>query len=208
MKFSELKQSIIISDNFNKIILFLNSLKINNNFFLIDKRDEEFLIEDTKNAINESYIKREENTYIILLAKKFSLISQNKLLKIVEEPPPNKFFIIITSINNNLIPTIKSRFPIFFFKDTKLLEKSIDLDLQNLTLEKIYNFYKKKNRHSKDEIKREIEQISLAILRLNSFKIDNNLLNFFQESIISLEINLNPQFILFSFLYKILKHKI
>ena len=57
---------------------------------------ETFSVTDAKLAIEKAYMASEETTVIILAAKTFSPIVQNKLLKVIEEPPPKKEFIILT----------------------------------------------------------------------------------------------------------------
>jgi len=176
------------------------------NFIVIDSIDRDFLVEHAKEAIERAYITTPTLETIILVAPKFSVIAQNKLLKILEEPPKNKEFILITKSKASLLPTIKSRLPIKNLSKRVLKEK-LDLDLENLNLEEIYKFLKKRQKISKQEAKEIVEKISIEILKSNIFRVDNSLLDYLTDSIKALEVGANPTFIVSGVFLKLLRDK-
>ena len=74
--------------------------------------EEDFKIEHAKAVVAEAYISESQTKYIILGSTNFNHVSQNSLLKVFEEPPRNIEFIIISPSKSNLLPTVRSRFPI------------------------------------------------------------------------------------------------
>ena len=103
----------------------------------ISTEKEIFSVTDAKLAIEKAYMASEETTIIILAAKSFSPIVQNKLLKVIEEPPKNKEFIIISPSKSTILATIKSRLPIIVLSEEKEEDGGpkvigkIDLDSMN-----------------------------------------------------------------------------
>jgi len=174
---------------------------------IIDRRDREFLLKDANEAIERAYITTSTLEEIILIASKFSIIAQNKLLKILEEPPKNKEFILITKSKASLLPTIKSRLPI---KRVSTNKESLDLrvDLDNLSFEWIYKFLKDKKRISKLEAKEILEHISKEVLKSKNYKKDKELLDYLTDSLRALELNSTPIFILSGLFLKLLEYKI
>ena len=172
-------------------------------FIVIDSGDREFLVEHAKEAIKRAYITTPKLETIILISPKFSIIAQNKLLKILEEPPENKEFILITKSKSSLLPTIKSRLPI---KNLNRVRKDIDLklDLENLDLEEIYNFLKEHKKVSKLEAKEIVERILLFIVKSDRYRVDNKILKSFTNYIKALEVGTNPTFILTGMFLKLL----
>lgn len=111
---------------------------------------DEFLIDDAKEVINESYISSEDKKYILICAQRINIYAQNRLLKILEEPPKNIVFIIITESKSSLLPTIRSRLPIFIQKEKR--EKKLDIQkLGNFDNNAIYEFLKEYSKINKEE---------------------------------------------------------
>ena len=106
-----LTSQVIISSDIDDTVSKLEALKQNERFVKIIKEDT-FLVEDAKLAIEKAYMASEETTIILLGAKTFSPVVQNKLLKVIEEPPPKKEFILITPSKATILDTIRSRLPI------------------------------------------------------------------------------------------------
>jgi DNA polymerase-3 subunit delta' len=127
------------------------------NYTIVDSRDREFLVEHANEAIKRAYITTSTPETIILVAPKFSIIAQNKLLKVLEEPPFNKEFILITKSKSSLLPTIKSRLPVINLSKKSSIKENIELDLENLGEEEIYNFLKQRQKISKLEVKNILE---------------------------------------------------
>lgn len=117
---------------------------------------EDFLIEDAKAAIAESYISEETTKYIVMGAISFNTVSQNALLKVLEEPPRHIEFILITTSKSSLLPTIRSRMPIVNTqKGTEPV--SVDIRLGNLDLNTLFTFVKAHERQKKHEAKALVE---------------------------------------------------
>jgi len=56
---------------------------------IITTEKQTFRVEDAKLAIEKAYMASKVETVIILAAKEFPPLIQNKLLKVIEEPPSN-----------------------------------------------------------------------------------------------------------------------
>jgi len=75
-----LGSQVIITDDFERTISQLETLGTNHRFINIIKEDG-FLVEDVKFAIEKASIASEETVVIIMASKKFSDVVQNRLLK-------------------------------------------------------------------------------------------------------------------------------
>jgi len=156
----KLLSNIIITQNPKEVLLELEQARTIEQFTIIDSQEQEFLVEHAQEAIAKAYVSSEITEYIILIAPRFSVIAQNRLLKILEEPPKNKEFILITSSKSSILETIKSRMPIRVLKDSKE-KKNFDLDIENLSLDRVYKFVQDNSRISATECKSVVEKISL-----------------------------------------------
>ena len=74
---------------------------------------EELSIEISREIIDESYIAADGEKIILIAANAFNIYAQNALLKILEEPPKQVYFILFAKMKSQLLPTIRSRMPIF-----------------------------------------------------------------------------------------------
>ena len=117
---------------------------------------EDFLIEDAKAAIAESYISEASTKYIVMGGKSFNTVSQNALLKVLEEPPRNIEFILIAPSKSTLLPTIRSRMPV---KKKKRLHiaVAVEIRLGNLDLNTLFSFVKAHEREKKHDAKALVE---------------------------------------------------
>ena len=201
-----LTSQIIVTQRPKEILAKLEELKEDKKITIIDSENREFLIEHASIAIEKAFIASEVTEFITLIAPKFSIVSQNKLLKILEEPPRNKEFILITKSKSSILPTIKSRLPIVVIND-KEDKKELELDIENLNLAKVYNFIQKHNRISSTECKEIIEEIALNAIKSKKYKIDKSLLNIFSNSIEALDLGSPSSFILNLTLIKLLSKK-
>ncbi len=122
--------------------------------------EEEFKVDNVKEVIREAYIAEDETKYIILIAKNYNIYSQNALLKILEEPPKNIIFILVAPSKTIFLPTIRSRMTIQKW-DIKKERKSLDIDLNRLSLKDIFLFLKE-NRFLKKEESKEIIEAMLS----------------------------------------------
>jgi DNA polymerase-3 subunit delta' len=117
---------------------------------------EDFLIEDAKAAIAESYISEASTKYIVMGAKSFNTVSQNALLKVLEEPPRNIEFILIANSKSTFLPTIRSRMPIVT-KQSGREAVAVDIRLGALDLSTLFGFVKAHEREKKHEAKTLVE---------------------------------------------------
>ena len=127
--------------------------------------EEEFKVDNVKEVIREAYIAEDETKYIILIAKNYNIYAQNALLKILEEPPKNIIFILVAPSKTIFLPTIRSRMTIQKW-DIKKEKKSLDIDLNRLSLKDIFLFLKENRFLKKEESKEIIEaMLSEALLK-------------------------------------------
>jgi DNA polymerase-3 subunit delta' len=200
-----LGNQVIITDDFEHTISQLEALGTNHRFINIIREDG-FLVEDVKYAIEKASIASEETVIIIMASKKFSDVVQNRLLKILEEPPPNKEFIILASQKAMILGTIRSRLPISVEQYHKT-EQILDLDIKNLTLQGAYEFIKKHQRTSIQEMKIIIESIITAVVKSKNYRLDFKTLELFSDAMSVLNVGSSPQFVLSTILLKLLANK-
>ncbi len=201
----KLISQVIITTNIEDTILKLELLQENERFVKIIKEDT-FLVEDAKLAIEKAYMASEEITVIILAAKTFSPVVQNKLLKVIEEPPKNKEFIILTQSKSTILTTIRSRLPISVLSEVKE-EEDLGLVLSNLSLGSVYEFIQTHKRTDAKVMKRLIERISKEAMRSGSYDLDEKTLVLFSNAFMALDVGSPPQFVLNALLLKLLARK-
>jgi len=206
-----LASGIIITHQSEAILNELESQRSTESFTIIKSEDDkgkpkEFLVEHAQKAIEKAYIASENLNYIILVAPKFSDVSQNRLLKVIEEPPRNKAFIIITESKSALLDTIQSRLPVTVLHDNSSQEQ-LNLDLENLNLARVYEFAQKHSRISAVECKVLVEKISLGAMKSQKYNLDESTLKLFSDCIKALDMGSPTTFILNSLLLKLLARK-
>jgi len=198
-----LESGVIVTNEPQKTLELLISLKTDEVFTLIDTDNKEFLVEHATLAIEKAFVATDVDNYIILIAPRFSDISQNRLLKIIEEPPRNKYFILITESKSSILATIKSRLPITILHNNKNKE-ILELDIDNLTLAKVYEFVQKHSRISSVECRVLVEQIAKKAIKSGRYNLNEVLLKVFSDSIKALEVGSPTTFILNTILLKLL----
>jgi DNA polymerase-3 subunit delta' len=196
---------VIISSDIDDTVKKLEALQENERFVNIIKEDT-FLVEDAKLAIEKAYMASEETTVIILGAKTFSPVVQNKLLKVIEEPPPKKEFILITPSKATILDTIRSRLPIVVVSQDKE-EEVLDLDIKQLSLATVYDFVQTHKRTDAKAMKLIIESIGKEAIRSQKYDLDEKTLSLFSNAYIALDMGSPPQFILNTLLLKLLARK-
>ncbi len=196
---------VIITSDIEGTIAKLEVSKTTERFVKIVKEDA-FLVEDAKLAIEKAYMASEETTVIILAAKIFSPIVQNKLLKVIEEPPPKKEFIILTPSKATILDTIRSRLPITVLSEEKE-EEVLGLELAQLSLSTVYEFIQTHKRTDAKAMKLLVERISKEAIRSQSFDLDETTLVLFSNAFIALDVGSPPQFVLNTLLLKLLARK-
>jgi len=201
-----LQSGIIVTNSPKEALERLSLLRRGELFTIIDTEGKEFLIEHAKEAINKAFIANEIEEFIILIAPKFSIIAQNKLLKTIEEPPKNKNFIIITESKSSILPTIKSRLPIILSLNREG-EKRFDLDIANLNLARVYEFIQNNKKHTPQECKEIIEYIVKESIKSQKYNLDELTLNLFTNSIKALDLGSPCSFNILTVLLKLLAQK-
>ncbi len=172
----------------------------------LDPKDDTFKVEDAKIAIEKAYMASEEITIIILAAKTFSPIVQNKLLKVIEEPPKNKEFILITASKATILPTIRSRLPIKVLSE-RIEEEVLGLDVAQLTLASVYDFVQSHKRTDAKEMKRIVEHIGKEAMHSGRYNLDEKTLGLLSNAFKALDVGSPPQFVLITLLLKLLAKK-
>lgn len=200
-----IQSQVIICDDFEHTIAKLESVKKNQRFIHIIK-DDNFLVEDVKYVIEKASIASEDEVVIIMGAKKFSDIVQNKLLKILEEPPKNIIFIILANQKAMILDTIKSRLPISVITN-KNSSYELGLNVENMTLQNVYDFIKLHQKTTFNEMQQIVQAIVEKALKSNRYKFDYKALELFSKSIKALNMGSNSQFILSAVLLKLLANK-
>jgi len=167
---------------------------------------ETFSVVDAKLVIEKAYMASEETTIIVLAAKTFSPLVQNKLLKVIEEPPKNKNFIIITNSKSTILDTIRSRLPISVLSED-IQEEALDLDLKQLSLGIVYEFIQTHKHTNANTMKLLVERISKEAIKSGSYDLDEKTLTLFSNAFIALDVGSPSQFVLNTLLLKLLARK-
>lgn len=200
-----LVSQVIISSDIDDTVIQLEGLQQNERFVKIIKEDT-FLVEDAKLAIEKAYMASEETTVIIIAAKTFSPVVQNKLLKVIEEPPPKKEFILITPSKATILDTIRSRLPIMVLSQDKEEEK-LELDLGQLSLATVYDFVQTHKRTDAKVMKGLVERISKEAIHSQGYHLDEKTLTLFSNAFMALDVGSPPPFVLNTLLLKLLARK-
>jgi len=204
-----LRSQVLISSDIEKAIEKLRSLRTDERFVEIvklDPKDDTFKVEDARLAIEKAYMASEETTLIILAAKSFSPIVQNKLLKVIEEPPPKKEFILITPSKATILSTIRSRLPIKVLSEEIELE-ALGLDVSQLNLSSVYTFVQEHKRTDAKRMKQIVERIGKEAMQSGRYNLDEKTLQLFSNAFIALDVGSPPLFVLNTLLLKLLAKK-
>jgi len=200
------KSTILIVNDIDKTLNDLSVFYSPHSIRIIKNEEkDEFQILQATNAIKEAYIASNENKYIFLCGSTFRKEAQNSLLKVLEEPPKNVVFIILTSSKSSILPTIYSRMPYNYMKNS-LLKEEIPLDILKLDLKDIYMFLKDNQRISKNEAKNIVETILLKTTNQN-IKLSTSKLDLFSKSTKLLDLNSRPINVLTSLLLSLVNQK-
>ncbi len=205
----QLKSQIIISDNFEKVLELLKEDASKEILFelFIKEDNTNFTINDANEVIAKAYLASKEKVVLILGAKQFSEVVQNRLLKIIEEPPKNKEFILLCKNQATLLPTITSRLPLekAFFEEKEEVE--LKLNLNNLTLQEVYNFLQEYKRIDQNQAALLLEEIIKKAIKSQKFLLDQEALEFFSTLRESLFFGAKGDFILYSALLMLLEKR-
>jgi len=201
-----LTSQVIISSRIDQTIATLEALQTTERIVKILEEDKAFSVDDAKKAIEKAYMASEETTVIILGAKTFSPIVQNKLLKVIEEPPKNKEFILITQSKATILGTIRSRLPVMVRSEVKE-EEELGLDMLQLSLGTVYEFVQTHKRTDAKAMKLIVESISKEAMRSQKYDLDEKTLTLFSNAFVALDMGSPPQFVLNTLLLKLLARK-
>ncbi len=201
-----LTSQVLITSDIEGTIATLEAAVTTERIVKILEEEKAFSVSDAKLAIEKAYMASEEITVIILAAKTFSPIVQNKLLKVIEEPPKNKEFILLTESKSTVLDTIKSRLPVIVINEEKE-EEILELDLKQLSLATVYEFVQTHKRTDAKVMKLLVERISKEAIRSQSFDLDETTLILFSNAFIALDMGSPPQFVLNTLLLKLLARK-
>jgi DNA polymerase-3 subunit delta' len=195
-----IQNHILVCKNLQKAYNHLKSVLDGENCKYFTKDD--FLLEDAKNVVKEAYIAEKNIKILVLGAKSFNIYAQNSLLKILEEPPRNIVFILVCETKNIFLPTIRSRLST---KELDVKEEKIqlNLDIENLDLQKIYNFIQDNSRISKNELKTLIQDIVSVAICQNHINFNTKEMEHFEKLLQLSELNTRPNNILISLLLTI-----
>jgi len=176
------------------------------NVHRIATEKEIFSVDDAKLVIEKAYMASAQMNIILLAAKTFSPLVQNKLLKVIEEPPKNKAFIIVTESKSTILDTIKSRLPVIVLSHDKE-EEELALDLNQLSLATVYDFVQTHKRTDAKAMKLLVERISKEAIHSQGYNLDGKTLTLFSNTFIALDVGSPPQFVLNTLLLKLLARK-
>lgn len=200
-----LSSQVLITSDIDSTISTLETLVVDERVIKIVKEDN-FLVDDTKLAIEKAYLASDEVTVIILAAKNFSAVVQNKLLKVIEEPPPKKEFILITNSKSTILDTIRSRLPIYIL-DTHQEYEDLGLNLDALTLQDVYNFIQEHKRTDTKDMKIVIQRVIKEAIFSKKYDLNSDTLKLFSQSYVALDVGSPPSFVLNTILLKLLARK-
>ena len=201
-----LTSQVIVSSDIEDTIATLEALQTDERIVKILEEEKSFGVDDAKEVIAKAYMASEETTVIILGAKVFSPVVQNKLLKVIEEPPKNKEFILITQSKSTILDTIRSRLPIkVLIKDIEVLD--IGLNIKQLSLASVYAFTQEHKRTNAKDMALLLEHIAKEAMISDSYNLDEKTLMLFSDCYVALDMGSPPQFVLNTLLLKLLARK-
>ena len=201
----KLISQVLITSKIEETIALLEAYRNDERIIKIIK-EETFLIEDAKLAIEKAYMASENIDVIILAAKIFSPLVQNKLLKVIEEPPKNKVFILITQSKATILDTIHSRLPIRVLSEEKETF-DLGLDLKQLSLAIVYAFVQSHKSTNTKDMKVLIEKIFKEVLACDDYNLDEKTLSLFSQAFMALDMGSPSSFVLNTILLKLLARK-
>jgi len=202
----KLTSQVIVTSKIEETIAMLEAQRIHERIVKVLEEEKSFSVDDAKEVIAKAYMASEETTVIILAAKVFSPIVQNKLLKVIEEPPKNKEFILITQSKSTILDTIRSRLPITVLSETRE-EEALGLELSTLSLSSVYEFIQTHKRTNAKEMTMIVERIAKEAMSSGGYNLDEKTLTLFSDCFVALDMGSPPQFVLNALLLKLLARK-
>ena len=195
---------IIITDKFDEVYENLKAKFLDYLFYRIDADD--FLIEHAKECQQKAYLTSAKEKVIVLTANRFTSIAQNKLLKILEEPPSKTYFILMTPLKSGLLPTIRSRL-LITKKELNKEQTKLSIDLEQFDLPELFDFLQSNKRIDAKKAQILVETLAKEVIKSDAYRIDNELLDTFSQSIKLLSIGSPVSFVLTRLCLKLLEAK-
>ncbi|WP_297441310.1 DNA polymerase III subunit delta' [Sulfurimonas sp.] len=157
--------------------------------------EENFKIEHAKLVTSEAYISESQTKYIVIGAKEFTDVAQNSLLKLLEEPPHNLEFILLSPTKSNLLPTVRSRLPIFTTESNHKAQ-SLEINLARIDYKEVFAFLKQNARVSKNEAKALVEALFYRATVVDKLILNQTQLDNFDKAYRLLDLNSRAQSVL------------
>lgn len=144
--------------------------------------------------------------YIIIGSHEITDVAQNALLKLLEEPPLHIEFIIISPTKSILLPTVRSRLPLFMHAKTQE-SRAISLTLARVDYKEVFTFLKENVRIKKEEAKELVEALFKKAVTEEKLTLSESQLQNFEMAMKLLNLNARPQSVLAMLLMGFAKEK-
>jgi DNA polymerase III subunit delta' len=167
---------------------------------------ESFKIEHTKAVVAEAYLSESSTKYIVIGAYEITDVAQNALLKLLEEPPLHIEFIIISPTKSVLLPTVRSRLPLFVHPKTDEV-RAATIALAKLDYKEVFTFLKEHARIKKEEAKELVEALFKKATQEEHLTLNESQLQSFEMAMKLLNLNARPQSVLAMLLMGFAKEK-
>ena len=157
--------------------------------------EEDFLVEHAKEAVEKAYLTSEREKIVVLAARFFTPIAQNKLLKILEEPPPATHFVLMTPSKASLLPTVRSRMVV----ENRMPRRGVTesgMDLERFDLARFFDLLAQNRRIDAKKATELVEAIGAEVMRSGRYRLDEELLDTLQQSVKLLDMGSPPLFVL------------
>ena len=195
---------IVLTDRFDETVAGFREVWPDALFHVVEA--DEFLIEHAKEAMERAWLTSDKQKVIVLAAKRFSPIAQNKLLKIIEEPPSKTHFLLLTPSKASLLPTVRSRMVI----ENRLKKgegEESGIDLEHFDLSRLFELLQKNRRIDARSASALVERLAKEAMRSGHYRLDEEMLRSFEESVRLLDMGSPPPFVLGRLGLKLLRRR-
>lgn len=196
--------AVIITSDFAAVIARYRAMEPQPMLHVVEGDD--FLVEHAVEAVRLASLATETMQIIVLAAKRFSPIAQNKLLKILEEPPPNTAFLLLTPLKSALLATIRSRLPVHQEAVTAS-DVPQTPELGNLDLQTLYDFVRENRSVDAAKARMICEKLAMEALQGGRFRTDEALLESFARAARLLDMGSPPAFVITALLVQLLQRR-
>ncbi len=195
---------VVLTDRFDETVEDYRARWSEADFFRIDADD--FLVEHAQEAVRKAYLTGERERVVVLSARFFTPIAQNKLLKILEEPPPRTHFLLLTPSKSGLLPTIRSRLPI----ENRLLTGDTagsGVDLKRFDLAAAFEWLQSNRRIDAKSASKMVQALGREVMASGLYENDEELLKCLEDSVRLLDMGSPPPFVLTRLATKLLEKR-